>query len=214
MSKIIELAQSFTESFEIKEEKEKKEIKDWIEGRSKCEGGFIKDQFTIERLFKILGFYGDYQRIEFLCENGYKNRLRHSTWHSLVSGSGEDYDVLETFNYLKVNTVSRPSSKTCTFEAANNRLRCLEWLRENGCNWNSNTCRYAAEKGHVKCLAYALKNGCPHNDVSICRKAKLFGHTECLELSIEHGCPYDDDNSSVVSRSSELSWETVEVIYI
>lgn len=228
MSKIIRLAQSFlnslseksesfTDSFEKKEKEKEKEIKDWIEGRSKWEeegGGYIRDQFTIEGLFKILGSYGDHQRIEFLCEKGYKNRLRYSTWNSLVSESGEDDDVLKTFNYLKNNTESRPSSKTCMLAAANNRIQCLKWLHENGCHWNSNTCKYAAANGHIKCLAYALENGCPHNDDSICRKAKLFGHTECFELAREYGCPYyeDDDNSSVVSGVSSCSFETVEVV--
>lgn len=227
MSKIIELAQlflnslseesqSFTDSFEKKKEKEKKEIKDWIEGRSEWgkRRGYLRDEFTTEGLFKILASHGDHQSIKVLCKNGLENKLRYSTWNSLVSGDGEDDDLLETFNYLKVKTQSRPSSKTCTLAAANDRLRCLVWLHENGCHWNSNTCRYAAEKGHKMCLDYALKNGCPHNDDSICRKAKLFGHTECFELAREYGCPYneDDDNSSVGSGFSSWSYETVEVI--
>jgi hypothetical protein len=37
----------------------------------------------------------------------------------------------------------------------------LQWLRANGCPWNSMVCDSAAEFGHNAVLQWALANGCP-----------------------------------------------------
>ncbi|CAN0577921.1 unnamed protein product, partial [Ectocarpus sp. 12 AP-2014] len=36
----------------------------------------------------------------------------------------------------------------------------LQWLREEGCPWNSDTCTKAAKYGQLTVLIWALANGC------------------------------------------------------
>ena len=39
-------------------------------------------------------------------------------------------------------------------------LDVLQWLRANGCPWDTNTCIYAAKGGHFELLKWAKANGC------------------------------------------------------
>ena len=50
---------------------------------------------------------------------------------------------------------------TCVSAAENGHLPTLQYLRENGCPWNSNTCSSAAYNKHWDCLQYAVDNKCP-----------------------------------------------------
>jgi hypothetical protein len=35
-----------------------------------------------------------------------------------------------------------------------------QWLRANGCDWNTETCSAAAGGGHLEVLEWARENGC------------------------------------------------------
>jgi hypothetical protein len=37
----------------------------------------------------------------------------------------------------------------------------VQWLRDNGCPWDTNTCLAAARHGHLEVLQWARSNGCP-----------------------------------------------------
>ena len=36
----------------------------------------------------------------------------------------------------------------------------LQWLRTNGCDWDTNTCTVAAAGGHLSVLQWVRANGC------------------------------------------------------
>ena len=55
----------------------------------------------------------------------------------------------------------------CAYAAFGGKLKVLQWLRSNGCPWNSRTCENAARLGRFKTLCWALENGCPW-DVEEC----------------------------------------------
>ena len=40
-------------------------------------------------------------------------------------------------------------------------LELAQWLRAEGCPWDSETCHIAVKEGHVEVLRWARKNGCP-----------------------------------------------------
>jgi hypothetical protein len=41
-------------------------------------------------------------------------------------------------------------------------LEVLQWLRANGCPWDTSTCHWAAANGHFDMLSWAFANGAPH----------------------------------------------------
>ena len=40
-------------------------------------------------------------------------------------------------------------------------LELVQWLRAEGCPWNTLTCHYVVETGQVEVLRWARENGCP-----------------------------------------------------
>ena len=63
----------------------------------------------------------------------------------------------------------------------NGHLNCLQWARQNGCDWNSSTCYVAAENGHLSCLQWARQSGCDW-DRNVCLSvANNKGHSHVVE---------------------------------
>ena len=76
--------------------------------------------------------------------------------------------------------------------AASGQLKCLQWARENDCDWDEETCSAAAREGHLECLQWAHQNNCPWSEKTS-EGAAEYGHLECLQWAIENGCPWDKD---------------------
>jgi len=72
--------------------------------------------------------------------------------------------------------------------AIHGHLNILQWLRENGCDWNENTCATAAKYGHLHILQWARENGCPW-DITTCGQAAINGHYHILYWAFENGMP-------------------------
>jgi len=66
--------------------------------------------------------------------------------------------------------VSSIGSFTCAIAAKSGQLQALQWLKENGCDWNHLTCAAAAQGGHLSCLQWARENGCDW-DKETCQNA-------------------------------------------
>jgi len=77
---------------------------------------------------------------------------------------------------------------TCEKAAQYGQLQALQWLRENGCNWNGETCADVAEGGHLSILQWARENGCNWNS-GTCHAAAEGGHLSILQWAREDGCP-------------------------
>ena len=78
----------------------------------------------------------------------------------------------------------------CQAAARSGHLEVLQWLRTNGCPWDSYTCMRAAQGGHLEVLQWARTNGCPWDELA-CMFAALGGHLEALQWSRANGCPWD-----------------------
>src|SRR3990172_13391274 len=77
------------------------------------------------------------------------------------------------------------------FSICKNDVLIIQWMRLNGCQWNTNICKYLALNGHLDCLTYAHENGCPWNNWT-CYFAATNGHLDCLKYAHENGCPWDE----------------------
>ena len=67
------------------------------------------------------------------------------------------------------------------FSICKNDVLIIQWMRLNGCQWNTNICKYLALNGHLDCLSYAHENGCPWNRVDCLQKARENNHLHIIE---------------------------------
>jgi len=81
--------------------------------------------------------------------------------------------------------------ESITAAATCNRLDCMQYLHERGCEWDAQTCRAAAGHGHLQCLQFAHEHGSPW-DVDVCERASAQNHLHCLQYLHENGCPWDE----------------------
>ena len=88
----------------------------------------------------------------------------------------------------RVNYERRINAQTCKRAAENGQLVALQWLRQNGCEWNSYTCSAAAEGGYLSVLQWARENGCDWNAFTF-EAALGFGNLGLLNYLIDEGCP-------------------------
>ena len=59
-------------------------------------------------------------------------------------------------------------------------LELVQWLRGEGCPWDSSTCHFAVDKGHVEVLRWARENGAPWNAGTRDKAAAELGYTDEL----------------------------------
>lgn len=91
----------------------------------------------------------------------------------------------------------------CAAAAQGGHLRTLQWLRENGCPWNSLTCRRAAEEGHLHVLQWARIHGCPW-DGFVCAGAARGGRLDVLQWARANDCPWDSRTCTEAAREGHL----------
>merc|ERR1711934_692323 len=75
--------------------------------------------------------------------------------------------------------------------AVGGHLEILQWLRSEGCPWDSRACSCAASGGHLETLKWLRSEGCPW-DEETCRSAAEHGHLEVLKWLRSEGCPWDE----------------------
>jgi len=85
--------------------------------------------------------------------------------------------------------------RSCEVAAQYGRLSCLQYLIENGCEWNhytllTVTLLTAAANGHLSILQ-SRKLGWSWDRDRICYVTAEGGHLECLKWMREDGCPWD-----------------------
>jgi hypothetical protein len=57
----------------------------------------------------------------------------------------------------------------------------LQWLRANGCPWDSNTCAGAAKGGYLEVLQWARANSCPWDAMTCSEAAFGDGNLEAMQ---------------------------------
>merc|ERR1712091_309171 len=72
-------------------------------------------------------------------------------------------------------------------------LELVQWLRGEGCPWNSWTCENAVEQGHVEVLRWARENGCEWDTETILMAAAEFGYTDDFGNLVEEEDESDDE---------------------
>ena len=63
------------------------------------------------------------------------------------------------------------------------RVHDVEWLRGEGCPWN--TCFWAVNQGHLEVLRWLRENGCPWTAWTRDRAAAELGYTDDFGGSVE-----------------------------
>ena len=87
--------------------------------------------------------------------------------------------------------------------AENGHLDVLQWLREQGCDWNEGTCGGAAAGGHLDVLRWAVENGAPWVPGN-CRVAAYHGQLEALQWLRANGCPWNRADCLESATSPEV----------
>ena len=64
--------------------------------------------------------------------------------------------------------------------AESGNLQLVQWLRGEGCPWDSGTCYIAVKEGHVEVLRWAREKGCPWYAGTRDRAAAELGYTDDL----------------------------------
>jgi len=57
----------------------------------------------------------------------------------------------------------------------------MEWLKNQGCQWNKYSPLSAIKKGHLHALQWLVENGCPWDENDCFQMSIIFGHLEILE---------------------------------
>ena len=57
-------------------------------------------------------------------------------------------------------------------------LQVVQWLRGEGCPWDSETCYWAVAQGHVEVLRWARENGCDWDAETRDRATAKLGYTD------------------------------------
>ena len=94
-------------------------------------------------------------------------------------------------------------SQSCTYAARNGQLEVLKYLHVNGCPWDSQSCTYAADNGHLEVLKYLHVNDCPW-DSSSCTNAAHNGQLKVLKYLHDHGCPWDSWSCASAADNGHL----------
>ena len=103
----------------------------------------------------------------------HENRPTRRSWGASCTAKAASRGRLEILEYALSKGIPlwEPEEldrwDPCAYAAFGGKLKVLQWLRSNGCPWNSRTCENAARLGRFKTLCWALENGCPW-DVEEC----------------------------------------------
>ncbi|WZN59355.1 ankyrin repeat protein [Chloropicon roscoffensis] len=91
--------------------------------------------------------------------------------------------------------------------AKGGHLEVVQWLRQNGCPWNSTTCYLAAKGGHLDVLKWLRDQDppCPWNEET-CTYAAEGGHLEVLKFLRAQNppCPWDEETCRWAARNGHL----------
>jgi hypothetical protein len=90
--------------------------------------------------------------------------------------------------------------------AVRGHLHVLRWLvEEKGCSCDSNCCAAAATGGHLHVLQWLHGRGIALTS-DICHGASLYGHLHVLQWAHEHGCPIDEHTCWGAAANGHLSY--------
>ena len=163
-----------------------------------CARQYFDDQGTGTEQLRLFWYsaarYGRVDVMEWAYQQGYsrvwKERYMHAYIGEKICAVAAQYGRLSCLQYLIENGCEW-NDYTVINAAANGHLSILQWAKEIGCSWNSvRICNVAAECGHLTCLKWARENGFEW-DCETCTIAAFNGHLSCLQWARENGCPWN-----------------------
>ena len=96
------------------------------------------------------------------------------------------------------------ATRACTYAAANGQLRCLQYLKKCGVDWDASVCSFAAMKGHLDILRYAKSKNCPCSSQASAW-AGANGHFEVLKWLYDNwwatGPVWDEETFAIIASS-------------
>ena len=116
------------------------------------------------------GFWMDWETVREAACGGYLEMVQ---WLCLEGGFK---------SYKRIRSVMEWATRSGNW-------RLVQWLRGEGCQWDSATCAAAAKYGRLEVLQFLRTSGCPWNHLT-CHDAVHYGHVEVLRWARENGCPW------------------------
>lgn len=98
------------------------------------------------------------------------------------------------------------------YAAKNGNLDMLEYAHQEGCEWWSGCCKLAAAGGYLECLQYAHENGCDWDEYAVV-EAVVAGKTKCLRYLLENGCPRDRYALDYAARDGQVECAEICIEY-
>jgi len=140
---------------------------------------------VVTSLYTTSASHGHLNVIKYLHKNGYDCR---DSICNIATGMGH----LKILQYA-LNVMGLPcTSWTAVAAASSDKLDCLIYLHESGCQWDEWTCSYAAKNNSLQCLRYAYEHGCPWNAHTLAN-AIAGRHTKILKYILL--CPFNTFNA-------------------
>ena len=171
----------------------------------------MSQQFIYNRPFRALQA-GDFEQFKRMHQAGLTKLDDEFIWkwgeHLFAQNNPrdiEDGSHLDCLKYI-VDNIIEESDEENDYEyfhwddsvtywaAANGRLDCLKYVKENGFQWDEDTTRGAARCGNLKCLQFAHENGCQLSP-SITSNAAMSGSLECLIYVLNNGSVWDEETT-------------------
>lgn len=93
---------------------------------------------------------------------------------------------IETLEWLRNNGFEW-ENLTCSGAAKGGHLDVLKWLRSEGCPWNNDVYMQAAKNGYIDIVKWAYANGLTSESSNLCEYAAREGNLEMLQWARENG---------------------------
>jgi hypothetical protein len=182
---------------------------------------FRCDKLT-NKMFENMSGFGDIEMLELLkskkCPMDYKSYIG-----ALLN------DNICVMNWLKENGCAL--NKKIWIYASVEKSKCLKWLKDNKCPWDSDICETISNDDDFEYLKWLISNGCPLSgnecysaavsnridvlkwlrskncvwDESVCAVAAELGHLKLLKWLRKNNCPWDKSTFLGAYKAKQLS---------
>jgi hypothetical protein len=124
--------------------------------------------------------------LEWLATLGYEFNKR-SYWE--VAAQRGHTHLLKWFASKGISLSNQDS--LCTLAGYSGNLETLQYLRQQGCDWNVSTNINAALNNHFSLLKWAVEQGCPLN-TDVLNYALQYSSVEMITYLYDHNCPHPE----------------------
>jgi hypothetical protein len=136
---------------------------------------------------------------------GSPSRVRLAKALGLSSNTTEYQRAAGRYANVATLQAAHAAGMRYSYEAMDGAARCndltvVQFLRAQGCPWDSCIYNLVARRGHTAMCAYLYAGGCPWS-TRACNEAARNGHADTLRWLYEHGCPCKTNEDVHVSAA-------------